>query len=109
MGRGCCQAGTGTLSIRVHSVPASSAPGRRLVAPRPGTPRQGPERPGPGARSSARGRARGRTDTTTLFIRHAAADTRDIRYVLHPVRSYGRLRRAELADLCAYGRRVMPN
>lgn len=76
MGWGCCRAGTGTLSICVYSVPVSSAPGRRLVAPRPGTPRQGPERPGPG-RDLWPGAAR----IQRLFvIRHAAADTRDIRY-----------------------------
>jgi hypothetical protein len=34
MGWGCYRAGTGTLSIRVHGMPVSSAPGRRLVAPR---------------------------------------------------------------------------
>jgi hypothetical protein len=34
MGWGCYRAGTGTLSIRVHDVPVSSAPGRRLVATR---------------------------------------------------------------------------
>jgi len=31
----CCRTGTGTLSIRVHSVPVSSAPGHRLVTRRP--------------------------------------------------------------------------
>src|SRR5487761_1138692 len=46
MGGKCCRPGTGALSIGVHGVPASFAPGRRLAAPRPGAPLQGPERPG---------------------------------------------------------------
>src|ERR1700683_342137 len=40
MGWECCRAGTAALSIRVHSMPVSSAPGLRLGAPRPGSPRQ---------------------------------------------------------------------
>src|SRR5580658_7650659 len=46
MGGKCCRLGTGALSIRVNSVPASFAPGRRLAAPRPRAPLQGPGRPG---------------------------------------------------------------
>jgi len=43
MGRECCRADTGALSIRVHSVPAGSRPGPPARASRPGAPLQGPE------------------------------------------------------------------
>lgn len=71
MGRECCRAGTGTLSIRIHQRAVRFTPGRRLVAPRPGAPRQGREQPGPAAPRPWAVRLR-----RLFVIRHAAPDTR---------------------------------
>src|SRR5690349_8077729 len=72
MGRECCRAGTGTLSIRIHQRAVRFTPGRRLVTPRPGAPRQGREQPGPAAAP----RPRAARIWRLFVIRHAAPDTR---------------------------------
>ena len=72
MGRECCRAGAGTLSIRIHQRAVRFTPGRRLVTPRPGAPRQGREQPGPAAAP----RPRAARIWRLFVIRHAAPDTR---------------------------------
>jgi hypothetical protein len=104
MGRECCRADTGTLSIRIHQRAVRFTPGRRLVTPRPGAPRQGREQPGPAAPRPWAVRI-----WRLFVIRHAAPDTR-IPAVLGGSVGLGddQIRRAELGDLCVHSEHLAP-
>ena len=71
MGRECCRADTGTLSIRIHQRASQVHAGPPARHPRPGAPRQGREQPGPAAPRPWAVRI-----WRLFVIHHAAPDTR---------------------------------